>query len=90
MHLQIEDEKARLKSKLAEAGDNSNLVVVEVSYCVRRHHCLIRVTQAAHTAAFGNSGLGRTLVPSAKKVDGLSGGALAQFAVQVLCATVVL
>merc|ERR1711935_663562 len=69
-HHEIEDEKARLKSKLAEAGDNSNLVVVE----------------AAHTAAFGNSGLGRTLVPSAKKVDGLSGGALAQFAVQSLTA----
>merc|ERR1712166_349088 len=44
------------------------------------------VVEAAHTAAFGNSGLGRTLVPSAKKVDGLSGGALAQFAVQSLTA----
>lgn len=32
MHLQIEDEKAKLKAKLSEAADNSNLVVVEVSY----------------------------------------------------------
>jgi len=70
MYHEIEDEKAKLKGKLSDAADNSNLVVVE----------------AAHTAAFGSSGLGRTLVPSAKKVDGLSAGALAQFAVQGLTA----
>lgn len=53
---EVEDEKPRLKSKCAAAMDNSNQVV----------------TEAAHVAAFGASGLGNTIAPTHSKLAALS------------------
>merc|ERR1712216_1115226 len=52
MYHEIEDEKPLIKTKLAAAAENSQLVV----------------TEAAHTAAYGNAGLGRTLAPAYNKI----------------------
>jgi len=68
MYHEIEDQKPKFQKNLAELADNSNLVVVE----------------AAHAAAFGGQGLGRSLLPTAKQASALSAGTLAQFAVQGL------
>ena len=80
--LQIEDEKPLLKKKLEAAADNSQQVVTEVPRSLpvdlEDGPC-----QAAHTAAFGSSGLGRSLTPSAKVISGLQSGALSQFVSEV-------
>jgi processing peptidase subunit alpha len=63
---EITDEHAGLKAKCAAGMENSNQVVVE----------------AAHTAAYGNTGLGRTLAPTFSKLAALDSGALAEFHAQ--------
>jgi processing peptidase subunit alpha len=60
---EVEDEKPRLKPKCEAAMENSNQVV----------------TEAAHVAAFGASGLGRSIAPSHTKLAALGDGDLADF-----------
>jgi processing peptidase subunit alpha len=60
---EIKDELAVLQTRCAAAQDNSNQVV----------------TEAAHTAAFGHTGLGRTLAPSYKKLAALDAADVSAF-----------
>merc|ERR1711935_368059 len=60
---EMKDELSTLKSRCAAGQDNSNQVV----------------TEAAHTAAFGHSGLGRSMYPSYKKLAALQSSDLAAF-----------
>eukprot|EP00657_Telonema_sp_P-1_P006866 TRINITY_DN26333_c0_g1_i1.p1 TRINITY_DN26333_c0_g1~~TRINITY_DN26333_c0_g1_i1.p1 ORF type:complete len:460 (+),score=124.90 TRINITY_DN26333_c0_g1_i1:182-1561(+) len=60
---EINDEKPHLKARCADAMNNSMQVV----------------TEAAHTAAFGNTGLGRSVAPSFSKLASLDSAALRDF-----------
>merc|ERR1712166_558810 len=60
---EMSDELASLKARCAAAQDNSNQVV----------------TEAAHTAAFGHTGLGRSIAPSYKKLAALDASDVAAF-----------
>jgi processing peptidase subunit alpha len=63
MEHEITDEHDAIKARCATAMDNSNQVV----------------TEAAHTAAFGASGLGRSIAPSFAKLKALDSAALHEF-----------